>query len=206
MNNNTKICNKCGETKPLDKFSKDRRAKDGKQTTCNQCLKEYREEHREERLKYQRLCYEIERQRIGNQSMYENKSCAQYLGIVIGERLCRHLFKDVEVMPNGFPDYDFICNKGKKINVKTACITFDKGGWHHWQFEIKENKIPDFFILVAFDNRSDLNPLHLWIIPGHEINHRKSKSIRSSTIHKWDKWKQDITKAQLCCAEIKGDD
>ena len=135
--------------------------------------------------------------------MYENKICSQYLGIVIGERLVRHLFKDVEVMPHGNTGYDFLCNKGKKIDVKTACNILQNKKHLHWKFKIKKNTTADFFICVAFDNRTDLNPLHMWMIPGKEINENSSKSIRPSTIHKWDKWKMEINNAQLCCNELK---
>ena len=135
--------------------------------------------------------------------MYENKNCSLYLGVVIAERLIRHLFKDVQVMPNGNPKFDFICNKGKKIDVKSACVTLAHRKNPHWKFFIKRNKVPDFFILVAFDNRTDLNPLHLWMIPGKVLNHLSTTSISSSTVCKWDKWERDINDAQLCCAEMK---
>jgi len=169
--------------------------------------KKYREDHKEKIKKgkkkwYQKHKDEI-RQKNGTQSMYENKLCPAYLGIVIGERLIRHLFNDVEVMPYGFPDYDFICNKGKKINVKTACITFQNKKYPRWKFRIDCNTITDFFIIVAFDNLTNLNPLYLWMIPGKELNHQGSAQIRPSTINKWDEWKRDINDAQLCCTEMK---
>ena len=135
--------------------------------------------------------------------MYENKSCPIYLGIVIGERLCRHLFKDVEVMPYGNTGYDIICNKGKKIDVKTACIALQYNKYQYWNFDINYNTIADYFICVAFDNRTDLNPLHLWMIPGNEINFKSSKSIRPTTVHKWSQWERDINDAQICCTEMK---
>ncbi|MCK4666881.1 hypothetical protein KAU33_09040 [Candidatus Dependentiae bacterium] len=161
--------------------------------------KKRRQEHREEKAEY-----DMERrQDRGGKSMYENKDCAAYLGVVIGERLCRHLFKDVEMMPYGFSGYDFICNKNKKIDVKTSSTHLNHGKYPCWKFDINKNTIPDFFILVAFDNRTDLNPIHLWMIPGKELNQKGSRTISLSTIHKWDKFKKDITDAKLCCAELK---
>jgi len=41
-----KRCNKCGETKRLDEFSKDRRSKDGAQSKCKACQAEYRAANR----------------------------------------------------------------------------------------------------------------------------------------------------------------
>ena len=135
--------------------------------------------------------------------MYENKLCPAYLGIVIGERLIRHLFKDVEIMPFGFSGYDMICNKGKKIDVKTACIGLQNVKYPRWEFHIDYNTTADFFILVAFDNIEMLNLLHIWMIPGHILNNQSGAQISLSTIHKWDKWKMDINDAQICCNKMK---
>ena len=138
--------------------------------------------------------------------MYENKLCASYLGVVIGERLCRHLFKDVEVMPYGFPEYDIICNRGKKINVKTSTVRKqceDKPASTHWSFNIGRNKVADYFILVAFDNVEDLNPVYMWMIPGNEINKNSGVGISATTLHRWDKWVKDIEDVKMCCTELK---
>lgn len=247
-----KKCTKCGETKLLDEFYKQ---KHGRKSQCKKCiseihknyyqehiggakergkkyyqehgveireksrkyyqehieeikekLKKYQEEHSEELKEYGRKYYEkIGREKRGQQSMYINKLCSSYLGIVIGERLCRHLFKDVEVMPHGNPGFDIICNKGKMIDVKTSSMLLDCGN-PRWKFHIEHNKTADFFICVAFDNRTDLNPLYMWMIPGYEVNNQGLISIAISRIHKWDKWKRDINDAQLCCAEMKGSD
>ena len=37
----TKFCAKCGETKPLDEFWKNKTSVDGRQTYCKPCLKNY---------------------------------------------------------------------------------------------------------------------------------------------------------------------
>lgn len=140
-----------------------------------------------------------------HKSMYENKSCAAYLGIVVGERLCKHLFSDVEMMPHDNKGYDIICNKGMKIDVKTSCLSQYKTGVH-WVFSIGRNKIADYFICVAFDNRTDLNPIHMWMIPGDVLNEIKSTtSISPNTVHKWSQWEKDINDAQLCCTAMKND-
>lgn len=183
-------------------YNKDYHQKHKKE--LNKQSRKYHQEHRKERNEKQRKYYEkTGREKAGSKSMYEDKFCAQYLGIVIGERLIKHLFKDVEVMPYGNPKFDFICNKGKKIDVKTRCIALEKRKYPHWKFYINHNTIADFFILVAFDNRTDLNPLHLWMIPGKEINNQKNARISPPTIHKWDEWKIDINDAQICCTEMK---
>ena len=43
----TKCCTKCGETKPLDEFHRDKRSKDGRVTRCKSCVKAYQAEWRE---------------------------------------------------------------------------------------------------------------------------------------------------------------
>ena len=213
--NSTKICSKCGILKPLDEFYKSKDGKDGTIAYCIKCSnkesRKYKHEHKKEMAEYKKKynqehkkeIAERRRQIAGQISMYENKSCSSYLGVVIGERLCRHLFKDVEVMHYHNPGFDIICNKGKKIDVKTSCITLNRNKYPLWKFKINKNKVPDFFILVAFDNRADLNPLHIWMIPGHEINHLTGVSIRPTTIRKWDKWKRNIEDVQLCCNQMK---
>lgn len=204
----TKTCTKCHKTKLLSEFYKSRDGKYSRTSYCKECIsqngKEYRQKHPEEIKKRKKVQYEkTGREKRGCKSMYENKLCSQYLGIVIGERLVRHLFKDVQVMPHGNPKFDFICNRGKKVDVKTSTTHFRKGNTPHWEFKTNRNTTVDFFILVAFDNRTDLNPLHMWMIPGNELSHLTSGKISSSTIHKWDVWKKDINDAELCCTEIK---
>ena len=186
--------------------------------------KKYRKTHLKERNEYDKKRYQKHknklkkdsrnyyenhkdeiREKAGNLSMYENKDCTSYLGIVIAERLVRCLFNDVKVMPNGNPKFDFICNRGKKIDVKSACITLGNNKYPQWGFRIDYNTATDFFILVAFDDRTYLNPLHMWMIPGHILNYKSGIKIFLSTIQKWDKWKMDINDAQLCCNEMKGE-
>lgn len=212
----SKTCSKCGVSKPLDEFNRNRNTKDGKNVWCKECCKEYNKEHYKEHCEekkqydkqYREEHCEEKRERDkqycrdrGVQSMQDNKSCAAYLGVVIGERLVKHLFNDVVMMPYGHTGYDMICNKGKKIDVKTSCLR--KRKCPCWSFHINKNTIADFFICVAFDNRDDLNPLHLWMIPGKELNQKGGRSISLSKIHKWDKWKRSIEEVQMCCTTMK---
>lgn len=43
-----KQCTKCGEVKPVSAFGKHKRAKDGLQSRCRICRKQYRQEHKDE--------------------------------------------------------------------------------------------------------------------------------------------------------------
>ena len=140
------------------------------------------------------------RRKNGHLPMNENKECSAYRGISMVEGVLGHVFKDVEVMPMNNPGYDVICNKGKKIDFKGACMRKSRGDW---MFAIRRNIIADYFLLLALDNREYLNPLHVWLIPGDVLNHLKSTSISPSTINKWDEYKLDIDKVSACCNVIK---
>lgn len=132
--------------------------------------------------------------------MGENKTCASYLGVYVAERVLKYTFKDVKAMPYGNPGYDVVCNRDKKIDIKCACL--GKNG--QLTFHIRHNKVADFFLCIAFDNRKELNPIHVWLIPGKAVNHLKSASIRLSTVPKWDRYKLDTERVSMCCDVMKG--
>ena len=132
--------------------------------------------------------------------MSENKECSAYLGVYRTERLLRHLFNDVEVMPYGHKGYDFICNNGWKVDAKSSCIRKNR---NDWVFNINYNTEADYFFCVAYDNRQDLNIIHVWMLPGDKFNHLTTASISKSTIHKWDEYKKSIDDVVLCCDEIR---
>lgn len=136
----------------------------------------------------------------GQLPMSKNKDCTSYLGVHIVEGVLGHVFKDVEVMPYGNPGYDVVCNKGKKIDFKGSCL--HKNG--RWSFHIGCNTIADYFLFLAFDNIEDLNPLHVWLIPGDVVNHLTGVGISPSTVSKWDMYKLDVDNVINCCDVIRG--
>ena len=131
--------------------------------------------------------------------MSENKTCTAFLGIHVAERVLRHVFKDVEVMSNNNPGYDFICGGGYKIDVKSSCRHVRKDWADMWTFHIKKNQIAEYFLCLAFDNREDLNPEHIWLISSDKINDHVSVSISETTLARWDQYKLDINKVSACC-------
>ena len=42
MEQQGKVCTKCGVWKPLEEFNKDKTHKDGRRSDCKECQKEYR--------------------------------------------------------------------------------------------------------------------------------------------------------------------
>jgi len=184
-----KRCPKCGELKELSQFNKHKNRKDAHQSLCRDCC------HKAGIIRIREV--------RGSIPMSENKECPSYLGVAIAERLVRHLFTDVVTMPNGNSGYDFVCNHDKKIDVKSACTTMNNKRYPYWVFNIRNNQVADYFLLLAFDSRENLTPLHQWLIPGNVLNHLIGTTISPSTIHKWDKFSQPIKAAQICCNAMK---
>ena len=129
-----------------------------------------------------------------------NKKSGTYFGCEVAEKVLSKVFKDVKVMPSCNPGFDFICNKGKRIDVKSSCSRKDS---NRWSFKTRKNTTADFFLCLAFDNRKSLVPLHLWLIPSEDVKDKNSMSIRESTLSKWDKYKLDISETLQCCDEMK---
>lgn len=59
-----KRCTKCGETKSVDGFNRNRAKRDGLDTRCRECKRAYYEDHREEHLSSSRAYYEDHREEI----------------------------------------------------------------------------------------------------------------------------------------------
>ena len=126
------------------------------------------------------------------------KQSATCFGTYFAETALSKVFKDVKRAPYGNPAYDFICNHNKKIDVKAACVGVGK----QWEFSINKNKIADYFLLAAFDNRADLNLVHLWLIPGHVLNNLQKAGVGAKTA-KWSKYEMPIDKATKCCNDVQ---
>lgn len=129
-----------------------------------------------------------------------NKNCATYLGD-IAETILSRMYKNVQVMPHGNHGYDFICIRDKKIDVKSSA-TGDKIG--RWGFNICKNRIANIFLCIAFNSRNDLHiPIHLWMIPGHAINHLTNLKISKTTVEKWAQYELPIDEIASCCDKLK---
>jgi len=137
--------------------------------------------------------------RKGPRPYYETKTCSLYLGVHIAENVLAATFKEVVRMPPGHPDFDFICQKNRKINVKAACENTPGT----WVFSILKNDRCDDYMLIAFDNVEDLNPKHLWFIPGNEINTKNQIKIRESNLHNWAIWEKPLDDVIAECRLFK---
>ena len=167
---------------------------------CRTCDRKHQMMHRESYCRNRReYTY-----RAGiHQPMNKNAECASFLGVYVAERVLSHVFKNVQKMPYGHAGYDFVCGGGYEFDVKSACRSCN-GKTVAWKFHIFKNQIAKYFLCIAFDNREDLNPEHVWIIPGDVVNHLTGLTISVSTIQKWDEYAFDILKVSACCDIIRG--
>ena len=195
------ICKECGELKPHH----------GK-GLCNNCYMKQNliicKKCGKLKINFSKgLCRNCYNHKIGKyQSMSKNKLCSFYLGIIIAEKLLSKVFKDVEEMPYGNAGFDFKCNKDMKIDVKSSVLHFDKRRLNdkgNWAFSIKKNIIANYFLCIAFDNRINLNPQHLWLIPAEKINHLSGLGISKLQTQKWSKYEKSLDKTLECCNELK---
>lgn len=189
--------------KDESEFSKNCTTKDGLHNWCKDCVKEYNKtyykNHREKIIKQnQKYRYKHDIHR-----MAKNKDCSSYLGCYINERILRHVMPNAILMGNCNPGFDLVCGKGHLVDAKSSTLRHQKNGYPHWHFCIKQNKIPNYFLLTAYKDRESLEIMHMWLIPGNVINDKMSVSISISTIHKWDAYKIDHTDALSCVNQLK---
>jgi hypothetical protein len=142
------------------------------------------------------------------QPLGQNKESGNYLGVHVSERLLAGVFDHVERMPYGNPGYDFVCGKGKKIDVKSACRYKPKQGPDRWGFHVKCNPKCDAFLLIAFNNRQDITPEHVWLIPAKLINHLTGFCISDSkkSLSQWTIYEKELDKVNECCNRMKAGD
>lgn len=131
----------------------------------------------------------------------ENKECESYFGVYIVEHVLNKflptIFDYVKYMKYGNRGFDFICKDPKqefvdrypqlklkrgieyKIQSTARCIDF---GTDYFHFPIMYNDMAEYFIFSAWDNRDNLDLLHVWIIHKNEMV-RKRKFWRRDAIN-----------------------
>lgn len=166
--------------------------------------REYYQEHREHIREYDRERTRKRMHRTGQHlPMDENRECPVFLGVYVAEQVLSHVFKNVERMPYGNPGFDFICGGGHKIDVKSSCRRVSEKKADNWMFGIRKNKIAEYFLCLAFDNRESLNPEYIWMMPATDVNNYTGISISESRLDKWDRYALDIDKVSACCSAMK---
>ena len=134
----------------------------------------------------------------------KNLKSLTYLGVTIAEKVLSKIFKNVKLMPYGNPGYDFKCGKGFLVDVKSGCI---RKNYIAWTFHINKNIIADYFLCLAFDNRDNLNPLHVWLIPNKRVSHLGALTISLSKLDKWSQYELNkLDNVKACCATLRNID
>lgn len=185
-------CPKCDRILPISQFYIGRgcNGKNYPSSRCKECD-----------TKYAR----IRRNNAGTQiPLSEAKNIGAYLGVHIAERLLGKIFKTTIRMPYGNPGYDLICGQGFKIDVKAACRIHRIHCPDRWKFNIKKNKIADYFACFAISDRKFLNPEHFWLIPAHVINEKSGIQIFENLLNLWNEFEQPIEGVHIGCAVLKG--
>lgn len=155
-------------------------------------FKDYNEYIRKERNEYKRNWKRQYRWNKGiSEPMEFNESCPSYFGVSFGEELFRRFLLTIfeHVKKTGYIDkgIDFICKSPKyefvdkhlqfklerdkeySMQLKVRRLQSVSMGNDNFHFPINYNHIPDYFILVGFNNREDLNPAHIWLIYKDDI-------------------------------------
>ena len=220
----TKTCSRCFKDKPISDyylFKSGPQAGHIKQP-CKQCTgqraADYRKSHPDKMRRYSRTWKKNNPDKVKQyKSQYyqkhikpqdnikNNPNCSLYLGYYISESVLSKNFKSVIRMPANNPGYDFECSKHYKIDVKSSIMLHNQSKHGYWSYIIKENKVPDYFLIIAWDSRENLNPLHIWLIPGKLINHKKILYIGNSTkgINKWKKYSKPTNIVESNCQTFK---
>jgi hypothetical protein len=137
--------------------------------------------------------------------MSDATASGAYLGIYVAERALSKFFENITRMPPNNRGYDYVCSRGYKIDVKSACITTLPGKVKGWHFNINRNTIADYFLCLAFDNRTNLEPMHVWLIPGRLVN--ESTNVRilltAKSISRWATYEKSLDKVIVGCALLK---
>lgn len=176
---------------------------------CRSCARDYHRgwirEHHDQQCAYQREYMREWSHRTGHsKAMSENRECSLYLGVHVAERVLSHIFNHVHRMPNGNPGFDFTCGGGYDVDVKCSCRHHSKKHVDNWTFTIRKNQIAQYFLMLAFNNRNDLDPEHIWLIPAAAINHLMLASISETTLTKWGEYALDTSKVSACCDIMRG--
>ena len=137
--------------------------------------------------------------------MSEAKDSASYLGVHIAERVLSKYFRHVERMPINNHGFDFICDKGFKVDAKCACLRRGTHDGRRWDIKILQNTVADYFFILLFNNREDLDPIHVYLVPGKILCHLKHTTISNSPkgLAKWSRYEKPVEKVIACCNILK---
>jgi len=138
-------------------------------------------------------------------SREENWACSQYIGIHIGEnkignKIIPVLLEEIERhVQTSVYKFDFLLKSGIKVDIKTRVLSYrDKRVY--WNFPIRHNNVPDYFILIGLDDIDNQNIIHVWLfkrndlIRNREFWDREDFTITNREYHLSKLMRFDVTK------------
>lgn len=119
---------------------------------------------------------------------------------IIAKTILPMKFGNIKLDMGYLSPFDFLMENDIKIDVKSA--KFRNNGYN---FLIDENKIPDYFLLVGFNNDENLNVSHIWLVHRDDIiNERKvcnrcSIWISKKELYRFDRYelKEELSYLRL---------
>ena len=127
----SKTCTKCGETKPLDDFHRDKRSPDGRRSDCKECGREYKrrylEENRDKVLESQRRYYEENRDIINQKKKIHHAQNTRISNLLASK-------KGVPYSPE--EDALILADNGMTIYQKAIEL-----GRTHWSVEKRKRRL-----------------------------------------------------------------
>lgn len=208
-----KYCKTCRKIKRQEYKDKTREYNRKYKAEHSDEVKEYRKQyynnHRDEAKQARRGHYwehhddelktmESYRRSKGMQEMSQNKDSSLFLGVHVTEAAIREAFPELKQMRHGNPKFDLIDMDGNGIDVKSATTyKFKNKDAIRWEFRIRKNAVPRFFVCVAFDNHDDLNVVQAWKFPGNVVNHLEMLSISPGSFKKWKQYEIDLGDAAM---------
>lgn len=102
--------------------------------------------------------------------MSENAKCSSFTGVFLGEKIIGktillEIFGSIEKeMTYGNSGYEFVVKGGYKIEIKTGKLLSDD----RWIFDIKLNKIADYFLMIGLDSTKS-KIIHIWLFKKDDV-------------------------------------
>jgi hypothetical protein len=138
--------------------------------------------------------------------MSENKKSPSWLGVHIAERALSKFFKHIVRTPSQSSGGDFFCDRNYLIDVKCSCLHNRKVVRNqYWDIAIRHNTKADYFLFLLFDDRTNLTPMHVMLVPGGVVNDHKNVLITNTPqcLEKWAQYERPLDKVVCCCAQMR---
>ena len=147
----TKICKRCGRELPLSEFYETKSCKDGHINVCKECLKQYYQEHKEEKIDYQKQYYQNNKEDV----LEQRKEYYQDNKDSIAERKKKYYQTPIgraSTLVRNYKWNDKKCNRGKctltvqwiidNIFSGQKCIFCGESDWEKLGCDGIDNSLP----------------------------------------------------------------